>query len=167
MGLRALRSRRLHRAAWLEVFATLSARDRGRYGGVVPLEALRQFRREILDLAARHGARNVRVFGSVGDVCGRRRRPHRRPRRASGIRIDGVRTERPLTACHCRPASSRPRGERGAWGGEFFVGSLREGFTRVAHLTPAVLDGGDAAAKHPVQAAAGFVVQVEFVPDLT
>ena len=114
MGLRALRSRRLHRAAWLEVFATLSARDRGRYGGVVPLEALRQFRREILDLAARHGARNVRVFGSVGDVCGRRRRPHRRPRRASGIRIDGVRTERPLTACHCRPASSRPRGERGA-----------------------------------------------------
>ena len=54
-----------------------------------------------------------------------------------------------------------------AWGGEFFVGSLRGGFTRVAHLTPAVLDGGDAAAKHPVQAAAGFVVQVEFVPDLT
>jgi len=31
----------------------------------VPLEALRQFRREILDLAARHGAHNVRVFGSV------------------------------------------------------------------------------------------------------
>jgi len=44
--------RRLHWAAWLEVFATLSARDRGRYRGVVPLEALRQFRREILDLAA-------------------------------------------------------------------------------------------------------------------
>jgi uncharacterized protein len=28
------------------------------------LEALRRIRREILELAARHGARNVRVFGS-------------------------------------------------------------------------------------------------------
>jgi len=31
----------------------------------MPLESVRRFRREILDLAARHGARNVRVFGSV------------------------------------------------------------------------------------------------------
>lgn len=29
------------------------------------LEAVRRFRREILDVATRHGARNVRVFGSV------------------------------------------------------------------------------------------------------
>jgi predicted nucleotidyltransferase len=29
------------------------------------LESLAHFRREILDLAARHGARNIRVFGSV------------------------------------------------------------------------------------------------------
>jgi predicted nucleotidyltransferase len=29
------------------------------------LESLAHFRREILELAARHGARNVRVFGSV------------------------------------------------------------------------------------------------------
>jgi uncharacterized protein len=29
------------------------------------LESVRRFRREILDLAAQHGARNVRVFGSV------------------------------------------------------------------------------------------------------
>jgi predicted nucleotidyltransferase len=29
------------------------------------LESLRRYRREILDVAARHGARNVRVFGSV------------------------------------------------------------------------------------------------------
>jgi len=29
------------------------------------LESLRRYRGEILDVAARHGARNVRVFGSV------------------------------------------------------------------------------------------------------
>jgi uncharacterized protein len=31
----------------------------------MPLELVRRFRPEILDLAARHGARNVRVFGSI------------------------------------------------------------------------------------------------------
>jgi hydrogenase maturation protein HypF len=53
------------------------------------------------------------------------------------------------------------------WGGEFFVGSLRAGFDRVAHLRSASLAGGDAAAKHPVQAAAGFLAQLEDAPDLT
>ncbi len=53
------------------------------------------------------------------------------------------------------------------WGGEFFAGSLREGFERVAHLRPAVLAGGDAAAQHPVQAAAGFFSQVEGLPSLS
>jgi hydrogenase maturation protein HypF len=43
------------------------------------------------------------------------------------------------------------------WGGEVFHGSLRGGLTRVAHLRPAVLPGGDAAARHPVAAAAGFL----------
>lgn len=52
------------------------------------------------------------------------------------------------------------------WGGEFFVGSLVEGFERVAHLENAVLIGGDAAARFPVQAAAGFLVALE-TPDLT
>jgi len=52
------------------------------------------------------------------------------------------------------------------WGGEFFAGSLRSGFERVAHLRPAVLPGGDAAAQFPVQAAAGFLAQIEAVPDL-
>lgn len=47
------------------------------------------------------------------------------------------------------------------WGGEIFVGSLRSGFRRVAHLRPAVLPGGDAAAQYPVQAAAGFLNQLE------
>ncbi len=52
------------------------------------------------------------------------------------------------------------------WGGEFFVGSIVEGFERVGHLRPAVLPGGDAAARHPVQAAAGFLAQVDAIPDL-
>ena len=52
------------------------------------------------------------------------------------------------------------------WGGEFFVGSLTEGFTRVAHLRPAALPGGDAAAEFPPQAAAGFLSQLDHLPDL-
>jgi hydrogenase maturation protein HypF len=52
------------------------------------------------------------------------------------------------------------------WGGEVFAGSVDEGFTRVAHLRSSVLVGGDAAARHPVQAAAGFLHQVEGVPAL-
>jgi hydrogenase maturation protein HypF len=61
-------------------------------------------------------------------------------------------------------------GDDGAiWGGEIFAGSIVEGFERVAHLRPAALAGGDAAARHPVQAAAGFLVQVSDaygLPDL-
>lgn len=56
-------------------------------------------------------------------------------------------------------------GDDGAiWGGELFVGSVAEGFDRVAHLRPALLVGGDAAAQHPVQAAAGFLDQLESMP---
>jgi hydrogenase maturation protein HypF len=59
-------------------------------------------------------------------------------------------------------------GDDGAiWGGEFFTGSLPAGFERVAHLRPAALPGGDAAAQYPVQAAAGFLAQVEELPDLS
>lgn len=45
------------------------------------------------------------------------------------------------------------------WGGEWFVGSLREGLTRCGHLRPALLPGGDAAAKMPLQALAGFLAE--------
>jgi hydrogenase maturation protein HypF len=47
------------------------------------------------------------------------------------------------------------------WGGELFVGSVREGFDRVGHLRTATLPGGDAAARFPVQAAAGFLTELE------
>ena len=53
------------------------------------------------------------------------------------------------------------------WGGEIFIGSLSEGFKRVAHLRQAALVGGDAAAELPVQAAAGFLAQLDKAPDFT
>jgi hydrogenase maturation protein HypF len=53
------------------------------------------------------------------------------------------------------------------WGGEIFVGSVQAGFERAAHLRGAALPGGDAAAKYPVQAAAGFLCQLDDLPDLT
>jgi hydrogenase maturation protein HypF len=52
------------------------------------------------------------------------------------------------------------------WGGEIFVGSVHEGFKRVAHLRRAALAGGDAAAHFPVQAAAGFLSQVDGLPEM-
>ncbi|HEX4643624.1 MAG TPA: carbamoyltransferase HypF [Candidatus Acidoferrales bacterium] len=58
-------------------------------------------------------------------------------------------------------------GDDGAiWGGEIFAGSVREGFQRAAHLRPALLPGGDAAASFPPQAAAGFLAQLGELPDL-
>jgi hydrogenase maturation protein HypF len=53
------------------------------------------------------------------------------------------------------------------WGGEIFVGSVQQGFERVAHQRQAPLPGGDAAAQFPVQAAAGFLSQLDDLPDLT
>jgi hydrogenase maturation protein HypF len=52
------------------------------------------------------------------------------------------------------------------WGGEFLTGSLTDGFERIAHLRCAALPGGDAAAEYPVQAAAGFLAQINRLPDL-
>ncbi len=52
------------------------------------------------------------------------------------------------------------------WGGEIFVGNVADGLDRVGHLRSAILPGGDAAASHPVQAAAGFLAQLNRLPDL-
>lgn len=52
------------------------------------------------------------------------------------------------------------------WGGELFAGSVVEGFERVAHLRQTALAGGDAAAQHPVQAAAGFLEDLDGLPDV-
>jgi len=53
------------------------------------------------------------------------------------------------------------------WGGEFFVGSIATGFEHSAALRPVQMPGGDAAARFPVQAAAGFLANVDDLPDLT
>jgi len=52
------------------------------------------------------------------------------------------------------------------WGGEIFTGTIPRGFERVAHLRTALLPGGDAAAREPVQAAAGFLSAIPDLPDL-
>src|SRR5690606_12792660 len=52
------------------------------------------------------------------------------------------------------------------WGGELFLGRLCGGFERVAHVRPARLPGGHAAARYPVQTAAGFLEDVADLPDL-
>ncbi|OXB91731.1 carbamoyltransferase HypF [Parageobacillus galactosidasius] len=50
-------------------------------------------------------------------------------------------------------------GDDGAiWGGELFVGSATKGLERCGHLRYAMLPGGDAAARMPLQALAGFFV---------
>ncbi len=54
-------------------------------------------------------------------------------------------------------------GQSGA--ARIFIGSVAEGFERVAHLRPAALPGGDAAAQYPVQAAAGFLAQMDGPPE--
>lgn len=53
------------------------------------------------------------------------------------------------------------------WGGEIFLGNLEHGFERVAHLRSAALPGGDASAQYPVQAASGFLAQLDDLPDLS
>lgn len=53
------------------------------------------------------------------------------------------------------------------WGGELFVGSVFHGFSRVGHLREAWLPGGDAAARFPAQAAAGFTTELRSPEDLT
>lgn len=52
------------------------------------------------------------------------------------------------------------------WGGEFFIGTVPHGFERVAHLRRAQLPGGDAAARFPVAAAAGFLAELDDLPDI-
>ena len=47
------------------------------------------------------------------------------------------------------------------WGGEFFVGSLKEGFERVAHLATGGSRRWRRCGEFPVQAAAGFLTQLD------
>ena len=72
----------------------------------------------------------------------------------------GARRTRSLGQARARRQSRRHRldGDDGSiWGAEASPAACAEGFERVAHLRSAALAGGDAAAQHPVQAAAGFL----------
>ena len=53
------------------------------------------------------------------------------------------------------------------WGGEFFIGSIATGFEHCAALRPVQMPGGDAAARFPVQAAAGFLAGQSDLYDMT
>ena len=109
------------------------------------------------------------------------------PEYASTIHALGLRAFRKCAVQHHRAHIASVLAERGAleqrvigvsfdgtgygddgtiWGGEFFAGSVMDGFERVAHLHKAMLPGGDAAARNPMQCAAGFLSQMEDVPDL-
>ncbi len=53
------------------------------------------------------------------------------------------------------------------WGFEIFHGSVADGFERCLSLRSFRLPGGDAAVRFPVQSAAGFLHQLDDLPDMT
>jgi len=99
-------------------------------------------------------------------VCaGRRAVQHHRAHVASVLAERGAFEERVIGVAF----DGTGYGDDGTiWGGEFFCGSVIQGFDRVAHLRPARLPGGDAAARYPVQSAAGFLADpvMGVIPDL-
>ena len=147
-------------------------------GDLSHLEARRAFETTIRDLLAMYAL-------APGDVIIAHDRHPEYASTAVALAIDG---RRAVAVQHHRAHLASALAERGAfdrrvvgvvfdgtgygddgaiWGGEFFVGSICDGFDRVAHLRPALLPGGDAASRHPVQAAAGFLAALDEVPDLT
>ncbi len=52
------------------------------------------------------------------------------------------------------------------WGGELFVGSVRNGFARVAHLRPTMIPGGDCRGTTSRAGGGGFLADLEGLPDL-
>ena len=89
---------------------------------------------------------------------------HHRAHIASVLAERGAGTKRCSESVSTAPATAMTAASgaaRSSWA------ASREGFERVAHLRPRALPGGDAAAQYPVQAAAGFLAQMDGLPDLT
>jgi hydrogenase maturation protein HypF len=147
-------------------------------GDLSHLDALRAFDETCRDLLAMYAIRSTDLI-VVHDA---------HPEYASSARARTLEAGRTIAIQHHRAHIASVLAERGAledrvlgvafdgtgygddggiWGGEFFVGSVAAGFERVAHPRGAVLPGGDAAARHPVQAAAGFTTALAETPGLT
>ena len=77
-------------------------------------------------------------------------------RQAFDVRVVGVLSTEPVTATTARSGAARS-----------LSAAFAEGFDRAIWLREASLPGGDAAARHPVQAAAGFLSELDDLPDLT
>jgi hydrogenase maturation protein HypF len=106
---------------------------------------------------------NAATLGFAGNAPRRCAVQHHRAHIASVLAEQGEWTKRVVGVSF----DGTGYGDDGSiWGGEIFVGSVEQGFDRVAHLRSAILAGGDAAAHTPVQAAAGFLAQVEGLPDV-
>jgi hydrogenase maturation protein HypF len=146
-------------------------------GDLLNLESRRAFEQTIDDLLAMYDVVPTRLLVAHD----------RHPEYVSTVHALGVNSKETVSVQHHRAHVASVLAERGMidrhvvgvaldgtgfgddgtiWGGEFFVGSIAAGFRRVGGLRPAALPGGDAAARHPVQAAAGYLSQLHDVPDL-
>ena len=146
-------------------------------GDLEHFDAFRAFQETIRDLISMYEV-NWRDVLVVHDA---------HPQYVSTAHIAGLQASQAMSVQHHRAHVASVLAERGAWdkrvlgvsfdgtgygddgsiwGGEFFVGSVMGGFERVAHLREAALAGGDAAGEYPIQAAAGFLAQLDGLPDL-
>jgi hydrogenase maturation protein HypF len=145
-------------------------------GDLSHLDVRRAFEETVRDLLAMY-ALDIRTVTVAHD---------RHPQYASSVFATELHAARSIGIQHHRAHVASVLAERGAfeqtvvgvafdgtgygddgaiWGGELFVGSLADGFARAAHLRPAMMPGGDAAARHPVQAASGFLAQLDCLID--
>jgi hydrogenase maturation protein HypF len=146
-------------------------------GALEHYDAFRSFQETVSDLVAMYEVKWDELLVAIDG----------HPQYASTLYASELRVSRTVAVQHHRAHVASVLAERGEWekrvlgvsfdgtgygddgsiwGGEIFVGSVREGFERVAHLLTAKLPGGDAAAQHPVQAAAGFLAQFDDLPDM-
>jgi hydrogenase maturation protein HypF len=141
-------------------------------------EARTAFHQTVDDLMAMYGVRRVEAcvahdahpeYVTTLDACDRPSRA-RRPVQHHRAHIASVIAEREAWSRRVIGLAfdGSGYGDDGTiWGGEFFAGSVEEGFARVAHLRTAPLAGGDAAARHPARSAAGFLAEGATAPDLS